>query len=160
MIRLLLSALFSAPVGASAQTLLAEDFSRPAAAWEAMSGEITRKVGTGWTNSPSLRMLSRRADLKDIAVKFDLIMRGMTPGHSAGAQASDGLHIWLLYKSEASYYEVSVNRRDETILIQKKQGGELHTLSGPAGFPVQFNSWQEVHAAISDNMYGSVTIAL
>lgn len=170
MISLALSLLLSLP--ARAQVLLHDNFTRggiiaagaPSTIWEAEAGELSGKRGTGWSNSPVLRLFTRRSDFKNVAVSFNLLTRGLDAGSAVAERPWDGVHLWLRYRSEDSHYYASVNRRDGTVVIKKKaagpEGATYYALTPYAPYPVPFDSWQSLRATIHDRVDGSVEIAL
>jgi len=151
--------------------------------WQATSGSLFVKRGTGWTGVPDgchvdrysqhcndsavFRLHTRRFDFGDVTVSLRLLNHALTTTSRTPARAIDGVHIWLRYQSETELYAVSVNRRDSTVAIKKKcaggpsNGGSYYTLAKPVkNEPIPFGVWQQIAVTIRNNADGSVGISL
>jgi hypothetical protein len=150
--------------------------------WEMNSGSIFARSGTAWTGAPDdvspnalstngndsavFRMYSKRYDMKNVDVTVSLYNRGLVTTSRTPATDWDGIHIWLRYVAEDHLYYISVNRRDNTILVKKKipggpsNGGTYYILSKSVGYQVPYNTWQTFHASIQTLSDGSVKLAL
>ncbi|QDQ98786.1 hypothetical protein [Tomitella fengzijianii] len=107
--------------------------------WIVTSGSLFARDSAGWTGVPDgadpdaqsgngtgsavFRAVSRRADLGDTRVDFDLRVLGFVTTPRTPAQDWDGVHVFLRYQSDAELYAVSVIRRDGTLAIKKKTPG-------------------------------------
>lgn len=150
--------------------------------WELTSGSLFAGGGAGWTGAPDdkavnaassagtnsavFRMNTARKDFGNVSVSFRLLNQGLKTSPSTPAQAWDGAHIWLRYKTQYNLYYASVNRRDNTSIIKKKvpggpsNGGTYYNLSAPVRHAVPYNRWQNVRADVVTNADGSVSIRL
>lgn len=133
------------------------------------SGSLFKTVdGYGWTgvpdsnkpdvtsvvanNSAVFRMNTKRSDFLNVAVYLDMINKSLTESLRVPKQTHDGLHIWLRYISETLLYVLSINRRDNTIIIKKKvtggpnpsNGGTYYELSKSVPFTVPYGSVQHI----------------
>ena len=144
----------------------------PGEPWQMTSGSLFRADGTGWSGVPNdntgsavFRMVSVERDFDDVDASVtlrvdDLVTTGRTP-----AQDYDGAHIWVRYESDRELYAVSVDRRDDTMIIKKKcpggtdNGGTYYDLNGVvAGAPIPLGQWQNVTVSVHDQPGGSVRI--
>ena len=144
----------------------------PGGPWEMTSGSLFRDNDTGWSGLPDdatgsavFRMVSVERDFDDVDVSVtlrvdDLVTTGRTPD-----QDYDGAHIWVRYESERELYAVSVDRRDDTMIIKKKcpggtdNGGTYYDLNGVVpGAPIPLGQWQNVTVSVHDQPDGSVKI--
>lgn len=109
--------------------------------WQMDSGSLFRKSNQGWTGNPDdkssasdplskswnnsaiFRLVTKRRDFLNASVEFALTNNGYVATPSTPAVAWDGVHVFLRYQSEFSLYYASVNRRDNTISIKKKNPG-------------------------------------
>lgn len=147
--------------------------------WEMTSGEVSdQAAGAGAasagappaaayaSDSPVFRMRSRRADYGDVQVDVDVLNRGLRSGRGVQESAWDGIHLWLRYQDPTHLYALSVNRRDNRVVIKKKvtggssYGGTYFDLSETASYEVPYGRWQHVTATAADNPDGSVTLRL
>jgi hypothetical protein len=150
--------------------------------WIVTSGSFFAKAGTGWSGVPDgsgpnvnssngtgsavFRAHTQRADFDDVAVSVLLRNNRMVTTSRTPARSYDGLHIWLRHVSEYSLYAVSVNRRDNVVLIKKKvrggssNGGTYYNLSNTVRYNVPYGTWQRLTASAHNNADGSVTIRL
>ncbi|GAA3193154.1 hypothetical protein GCM10010468_02310 [Actinocorallia longicatena] len=130
--------------------------------WQVTSGQFVRRGGVGWTNSPIFRANTVRHDFTDVSVSVRLRHLGNT----GGGAATDGIHIWLRHVDQFKLYVVSVNRRDNRIVIKKKlpggpdpaNGGTYYEL-GSVGYQVPANQWQSF-TATSKTVGGAVQISV
>ena len=152
--------------------------------WMVHSGSFFARGGMGATGRPDdakpdkcscngtgnavFRLETRRADLGDVDVAFDVINNGLSSTATTPPEAWDGFHVWLRYQSEYSLYYATANRRDNTVIIKKKvpggpassNYGTYHDLGPPAPYTVPYGRRQHVRATTRTNADGSVTIAL
>jgi hypothetical protein len=134
--------------------------------WEVTSGALSAHTKTGWSNSPVFRMLTRRRDFGDVAVTLRLLNSAVGATSRTPAQALDGAHLFLRHQGEAHTYYVSVNRRDNTVVIKKKvpggpvNGGTYYNLAGPAYYGVPYGAWQQFTAIVRNEPDGSVSLTL
>jgi hypothetical protein len=112
---------------------------------------------------PPGEMMEWPTDAGDVAVSFDLMNRGVGEG-AASPEPWDGAHLALRYQGECRSYYVSLNRRDDTLVIKKKAPdglsdcGSYYNLSGYVPYHVPYDAWQSFRAAVTDGTDGSVTI--
>ncbi len=99
----------------------------------------------------------------DVAVSFSLLNRGVGRG-DAEPEPWDGAHLALRYQGECRSYYVSLNRRDDTLVIKKKAPdgqsacGSYYALSQYVSYHVPYDSWQRFKASVLNDSDGSVTI--
>lgn len=149
--------------------------------WEMTSGSLFVRSGSGWTGVPDdrgpdatssaatdsavFRLTTRRSDLADVAVDFDLRLNGLTQTTTTPSVAWDGVHVFLRYQDEESLYYASVDRRDGTTTIKKKvrggpsNGGTYFDLA-TGHHPVSWNTWEHVRATVGNTSDGGVAIQL
>ncbi len=153
------------------------------AKWQTTSGSLFVSHGVGWTGVPDgcrpdrfsrlctdsavFRLHTRRFDFRNAQVTLQLLNHSLTTTARTPARAIDGVHLWLRYQSETELYAVSVNRRDNTVVIKKKcpggpsNGGTYYTLAKPtANQPIPFGVWQQIVVSVRNNTDGSVTLTL
>ncbi|WP_344833346.1 hypothetical protein [Actinocorallia longicatena] len=133
--------------------------------WEVTSGSLFRRNGVGYSGYPDsaepnaessngtgsniFRADTKRRDMKDVRV--DLKIRNL--GLRSGGPDTDGIHVWLRYQTQFELYVVSLNRRDNSIVIKKKlaggteNGGTYHEL-GQTGYTVPYGKWQSFSLSI------------
>jgi hypothetical protein len=141
--------------------------------WFLRFGSLFASNGQGWTGVPDsvwpdatssngtgsayFRALTNVSNPGD-EVRFNLTMLNFT-SLIDGADAWDGPGAVLRYQSDNDYYQISINRRDDRAVIQKKRAGVTKTL-GKTARATPFNFPQAVRAAAATNSDGSVTVAL
>ena len=150
--------------------------------WRVTSGSLFRRDGKGWTGRPDgrspdacscrsngsavFRMTTRRHDLGDVTVSFALRTLRLTSTDRTPPRSWDGVHVMLRWQSPQNTYYVTVNRRDNEVIIKKKvpggpaNGGTYLDLGRSARFPVRYGSVQHVRAAVANRDDGSVDISL
>jgi hypothetical protein len=148
--------------------------------WFVTSGSLFASRGAGWTGAPdaakpnaqstngtgsaTFRVITRRHDFGTIAVSFDLLNQRSVTTSRTPAHRWDGVHVFLRYLSQNSLYVVTVNRRDNIVLIKKKvpggpaNGGTYYTLGVPVRYTPRRGRWQQVLATIRGNAKHGVTI--
>jgi len=80
-------------------------------------------LSTNGDNSAVFRARTHRTDFRDVTVSFDLRNMGFSNTSGVLPHAYDGVHIWLRYVSEYELYAVTVNRRDNVVVLKKKMPG-------------------------------------
>ena len=157
-----------------ADELIADGFGANATnVWKVTSGSLYKSQGGGWTGVPNpangsavFRMTTDRKDFGDVEVSFKLLNQGLSAGRKTPATEWDGCHVWLRYQDQYNLYAASINRRDNKVIIKKKDpggisnGGTYYNLTPLISHPVPYNQWQNVKATVSNNKDGSVTIKL
>lgn len=140
--------------------------------WVVTSGSWFVDGGRGWTGIPDgdspgccsrratgsavFRVVTRRVQPADVEVAFTLradrlVTTGRTP-----AQAYDGVHVFLRYRSERELYVASVARRDGAIVIRKKlpggdaNGGHYVDVGDRAVLPLPFGVDRRVVVRVRD----------
>jgi hypothetical protein len=138
--------------------------------YEMTSGSLFNKSGTGWTGVPDdnppdalsltgndsavFRLTTHRADFGDVAVSFTLKNNGMTSTARTPEQTYDGVHVALRHASQYQTYYLSINRRDDRIVIKKKvaggttNGGTYYELTPEVARPFSYGTWQSWRATV------------
>jgi hypothetical protein len=149
----------------------------PGEPWEMTSGSLFRDGNQGWTGIPDggrrpggngsavFRMVSVERDFNNVQVSVMLRVDQLVDTPRTPAQDFDGAHIWVRYQSDRELYAVSVDRRDDTMIIKKKceggtaNGGSYYDLNRfVRGAPIPFGQWQQVIVTATDQPDGSVKI--
>jgi hypothetical protein len=183
-------ALLFAPSFAGPDQLLTNEFAHsnpgnPGAVtspdWDVTSGSLFVRNAAGWTGVPDtaavdatsasgtdssvFRMISWRRNFRDVTVSLQVRnLRLASPGATAPA-AVDGIHLFLRYQNPDWLYAVSLNRRDNQIVIKKKlpggptAGGTYVTL-GSTRYVVPYGVWQSFTVRISSGRGGSAKISV
>src|SRR5262249_15170031 len=73
--------------------------------------------------------------------------------------SGDGCSLLLRKQGPSRYYEISINRRDNTVSIRKR-AGELFFLTAEIPHAAGYDRWQQIHALARDRQDGSVSIEL
>lgn len=155
--------------------------SHMSADWSVTSGSLFLRHGVAWTGVPDaktpdaasangtgssvFRMTSHRRDFDDVTVALRLRNLGLITNGRAPAAEIDGVHVMLRWQSPAEFYVVSVNRRDNLVVVKKKlpggdvNGGTYITL-GQAPSPVAYGSWQSVRVRVKTTGSTLVTISV
>jgi hypothetical protein len=150
--------------------------------WKATSGSLFARNGVGWTGIPDatrpnadssngtgsaiFRLVTRRRDFANITVSVDLLNQGYVTTPRTPAHAWDGIHLFLHYRSQHSLYALTLNRRDNTVVLKKKQpggaanGGTYYTLGRPTPYRPPHHHWQHILATIDTTPENTVTITL
>jgi hypothetical protein len=148
--------------------------------WFVTSGSLFARNGAGWTGTPdaakpnaqstngtgsaTFRVITRRRDFGSVAVSFDLLNQRSVTTYRTPAHHWDGVHVFLHYLSQNALYVVTVNRRDNTVVMKKKvpggptNGGTYYTLGAPVRFAPRHGRWQHVLATIRGNARHGVSI--
>ncbi|MBI5201133.1 MAG: hypothetical protein HY925_06075, partial [Elusimicrobia bacterium] len=157
---LLLAALASAETGFTAADFeLTSGELRPAPAAVSVLDAAAPPPPTFASDSPVFRMRTRGAGWGDVEVSVELLDNGL---RNEGGNAWDGVHVWLRYQNPAHLYAVSVNRRDDRVVIKKKvpggdsYGGTYFDLCDTASLAVPYGRWQRVSASAVNQPDGSV----
>jgi len=150
-------------------------------AWDMTSGSLYVRNGSWWTGHPDdvspgpgsqagtdsavFRMTTRSGPFGNVRVALALRIDGFVTTPRTPAQDWDGVHVFLRYQSQYLLYYASINRRDGTTAIKKKEpggptnGGTYYILAeGRAAVPI--GDWQAVAATVQTLPDGSVRIAL
>lgn len=149
--------------------------------WEVTSGSLFARDGAGWTGladaaspdadssngtgSSVFRMNSRRRDFRDVTVSLQVRNLGLTDAGRHPPQDLDGVHLFLRWQSQYHLYAVSLNRRDNKIVVKKKlpggpvNGGEYDTL-GEAAYRVPGDIWQSFEVRIETTERHAVVISV
>jgi hypothetical protein len=150
------------------------------ATWDMTSGSLFLRDGLWWTGRPddvspdawssagndsAVFRLTTRQTFRNARVSLSLRVGEFTTTARTVAEDWDGVHIFLRYQSQYQLYYASINRRDGTTAIKKKEpggpsnGGTYYTLAtGLAVVPI--GEWQEVAASVRTQPDGSVRISL
>ena len=149
--------------------------------WDTTSGSLFLRNGVWWTGRPDgtgaetqptmatssavFRVITRIRTFRDTRVAFDLRLIELVTTPRTPATAWDGVHVLLRYQSPYSLYSASVNRRDGTTAIKKKQpggarnGGTYYTLATRQAV-TSTGSWQAIVTTVETRADGSVWIAI
>jgi hypothetical protein len=149
--------------------------------WDVTSGSLFVHGGVFWSGRPDratpdagssngsgssvFRMTSRRHDLGDVLVSLDLRNRGLTSAGRAAPSEIDGVHVFLRWQTPAELYVVSLNRRDNLVVVKKKRpggpsnGGTYVTL-GQTRYTVPYGAWQRFAVRIRTSGANLVSISV
>jgi hypothetical protein len=155
--------------------------SHMSADWSVTSGSLFLRHGVAWTGVPDaktpdaasaggtgssvFRMTSHRRDFDDVTLAFRLRNLGLISNGRAAASEIDGVHVLVRWQSPAEFYVVSVNRRDNLVVVKKKlpggdvNGGTYITL-GQAPSPVAYGTWQSFQVHVKTTGSTLVTISV
>ncbi|WP_405457026.1 hypothetical protein OG786_08745 [Streptomyces sp. NBC_00101] len=152
--------------------------------WSVTSGSLFADRGAAWSGVPDslspdplsrlrtgssvLRVVTRRRDFADTAVRTRVRLR--PPGTTARTPATDwdGGHLWLRYRSPQELYALSFRRRDGLVVIKRKRlpsgaadgaEGEYTTLA-QAPFALPYDTWHQVEAQACTTAEASVLLRL
>ncbi|GAA3225451.1 hypothetical protein [Actinocorallia longicatena] len=105
--------------------------------WDVTSGSLFLRDGVGWSgrpdaklpdklsrtgnNSSVFRMTTRQKNFRDVRV--DLKLRNLGLSKQATSGGWDGVHLFLRWQSERDLYAVTLNRRDNTVVVKRKLPG-------------------------------------
>jgi hypothetical protein len=148
--------------------------------WIVTSGSLFSDAGAGWTgpidgeapdarsrvhtDSAVFRMVTRRRDFRNVTVRFQLDVAGLTSTPRTPIQSYDGVHVFLRYGSAQQLYAASVFRRDGEVAVKKKvpggpvNGGEYATLAS-THHPIPERRWNTV-VVTAVNVSGGVQISV
>jgi hypothetical protein len=145
--------------------------------WIATSGTLFAQDGQGYSGRPDggpadidstkgngsavYRVITRRRNFAEVYAQFDLTNRGLVTTPRTPAHDYDGVHVFLRRQDEDNTYYVTVNRRDNTVVIKKKLGGNYIVLNTPVARKVPFGGVQKrVQASVRTEADGSVRLRL
>lgn len=136
------------------------------------SGSLFATNGVGWTGVPDtgdpgrdslktnnsciFRLNTIRSDFENFGLTVAIFNRGYTSTPKTPPVDYDGIHIWVRFLNESNHYAISVNRRDNDVIIKKKipggpsNGGTYTNLTAEIPCPVQFNTWQLIRVTVQD----------
>jgi hypothetical protein len=149
--------------------------------WDMTSGSLFVRDGVWWTGRPDdlspdprseagtgsavFRLTTREQGFGNVRVAVRLRIDAFVTSPGTPAEDWDGVHIFLRYQSQYQLYYASINRRDGTTAIKKKEpggpsnGGTYYTLAtGVAAVPI--GEWQPVAAAVETLPSGGVRVSL
>src|SRR5436309_15525953 len=99
-------------------------------------------------------VVARRHDFGDVGLPLTLPHRRLVATRRTPAQALDGVHVFLRYRSPQELYVVSVNRRDHEVVVKKKlpgghvNGGHYIPIGAPARWDWRPGALQRVRVGI------------
>lgn len=149
--------------------------------WQVTSGSLFQRGRRGWTGIPDgespgrdsakdtgsavFRLTSRREIDGPILVSFTLDNVGLTTTSRTPAHAYDGVHLILRWQSSRRTYYLTLNRRDDTIILKKKlpddsPAGRYFDLTAPIRYRVPYGRPQRIRALLRDLPGGAVAISL
>ena len=141
-------------------------FARNAAGWTGRPDSVRPNAkSTNGTGSATFRTVTRRRDFGNVAVSFDLLTIRYLSTPSNPVHSWDGVHLFLHYRSQHSLYVLTLNRRDDSVLVKKKRpggpanGGTYYTLGRSVSYRPGLGRWQHVIATIKSNADRTVTIS-
>lgn len=148
---------------------------RSSPVWIVESGSLFASGGTGWTGAPDDKTVNggsnagtgsalfvartRKADFGDVALSLRLYNQGLVTTASTPRTNWDGAHVHLRYVNADQFYLFSVNRRDNTMVIKKRQAG-VYTTLGSATLSVPYRKWQAAKVSALSNADGSVSLSM
>lgn len=101
---------------------------------------------------------STLADGPAPAADQDVSFRLMNDGFGdASPSSGDGCRLLLRAQGDSRYYEIAVNRRDNTVSIRKR-AGELFYLTPEIPHAAPYDRWQDIRVSARDQADGSVKI--
>lgn len=118
------------------------------------------------TNSAVFRMVSKRNNYQDVAIRITFNLSRFTHTSKTPAVAWDGIHLMLRYRSQYELYYASINRRDGTVILKKKcsggssNGGTYYNLTSAIRHTVPLNRDASYTATVLNTSDGSVRISL
>jgi hypothetical protein len=137
--------------------------------WSVTSGSLFLRHGVAWTGVPDaktpdaasdngtgssvFRMTSHRRDFGNVTVALRVRNLGLISNGRAAPSEIDGVHVLMRWQSPEEFYVVSVNRRDNLVVIKKKlpggnvNGGTYMTL-GQAPNPVAYGNWESFQVRV------------
>ncbi|GAA3345435.1 hypothetical protein GCM10020358_52500 [Amorphoplanes nipponensis] len=149
--------------------------------WDVTSGSLFLRDGTGWTGPPDaarpdirsangtgssvFRATTKRHSFLDAFVVLRVRNLGLTSRGRMAPSSTDGIHVFLRWHSPEDLYVVSLNRRDERIVVKRKtpggtvNGGTYATL-GETAYPVPYGAWQTFRIAIENTAGRTVSISI
>lgn len=149
--------------------------------WDVTSGSLFVHDGVAWSGTPDkatpnadssngsgssvFRMTTRRHDFGDVKVSLGLRNLGLISSGRAASSEIDGVHVFLRWQTPAELYVVSLNRRDDLVVIKKKRpggttnGGTYVTL-GQTRYTVPYRAWQRFAVRIKTSGGDLVTISV
>ena len=158
---------------ARAHHAAADPRSRLSRDWRVTSGSLFARNGAGWTGKPDrvapnagstdgtgsavFRAVSQREDFRDVRVSLRLRIEALTK--PANAHAYDGAHMFLRYQGPHELYGVTMFRRDGSVVVKRKSGGQYVTL-GIAYRTQPRNRWVDVVVRVSTLESGAVRFTL
>jgi hypothetical protein len=155
--------------------------------WEVTSGSLFLKDGYGWTgvpdsiptpdarsakgtNSSVFRMDTRDKNFGNVRVDLRLRNLGLLSKTRRNAKATpdpqvDGIHLFLRRHTECDLYAVSLNRRDNTIVVKRKlPGGPTncgrYEQLGSVPYRVQRGAWQNFSVTIKNTPRKTVSFTI
>jgi hypothetical protein len=142
-------------------------FARHGAAWTGIPDAAAPNArSTNGTGSATFRVVTRVRNFGDVAVSFDLLTQRFVATRQHRTHSWDGVHVFLHYRSQHSLYVVTVNRRDNVVLVKKKRpggpanGGTYYTVGSAVSYTPPLERWQHVLATIGSSADHTTTIAL
>ena len=146
--------------------------------WTATSGSLFARDGKAWSglpddagndevdvdsklrnNSAKLRVITKRADFLSVVVSFNLTNLQLVTTSETEERDFDGFHVFIRRQTEDLTYYVSVNRRDNTVVIKRKRDC-YYPLNDPAAFNVPLGVPQRVRVESWTVAAGSVAFRL
>lgn len=124
--------------------------------WEVTSGDWQVDGSSATTDAPTFRARTTQRDHGDVAVSLRFRIDGYG---SEGTHRWDGVHLGVRYASPDDLYYVSVARRDGTIAVKRKAGGEYETLA-TADLDVAIGEWHtaEIETRTTDGDAVAITV--
>ncbi|WP_329234434.1 hypothetical protein OHB07_30135 [Streptomyces sp. NBC_00111] len=140
--------------------------------WAVTSGSLFAHWAFGWTGVPDggspgpgsaphtgssvFRLVTRRRDFGDTTVRCWVFLKPPGTTGRTPAQAWDGGHLWLRYRSPQELYALSFRRRDGAVVLKRKypapgrpEGEEgVYTALAAGEHAVAYGRWHQVSATV------------
>lgn len=149
--------------------------------WDITSGSLFLRDGAGWTGPPDaanpdvysangtgssvFRATTKRDDFLNALVTLRVKNLGLTSRGRMAPAETDGVHVFLRWHSPEDLYVLSLNRRDERIVVKRKSpggtvNGGTYTTLGQADYPVPYGTWQTFRIWIKNTIDHTATISI
>ncbi|MBP0458806.1 hypothetical protein [Streptomyces montanisoli] len=152
--------------------------------WSVTSGSLFAVLGAGWSGVPDglspdpgslhrtgsavLRIVTRRRDFRDVAVRCHVLLQPPRTTHRTPATDWDGGHLWLRYRSPQELYALSFRRRDGAVVIKRKAPVPGAPAGAPGTYttlahtkhPVDYGAWHAITGRAVTTRAGGVRLSL
>ncbi|MEE1779042.1 hypothetical protein AB0I87_18085 [Streptomyces sp. NPDC049952] len=160
------------------------DDARHSRDWVVTSGSLLARWTFGWTGVPDgeppgpgsalhtgssvFRLVTRRRDFGDTAVRCWVYLRPPGATDRTPARDWDGGHLWLRYHSAQELYALSFRRRDGKVVLKRKHPAPgrpadeegVYTTLATAGHALGHDRWHQICGTVSGPRDGRVRITL
>lgn len=129
-------------------------------AWTGTPDDVAPNAGsTNGTGSAAFKMRTKRGDFGNIQVGFTLRNDRLVSTPSTPAQSWDGVHV-MLRQQAATWYALSVNRRNGVAVIKKRLSSGTYAQLAQAAYSVPYGLAQTVLLSVWNNADGSVSLRI